>query len=396
MFRQTMGAFVLCLVTLTGVLWLTQALKELGLITSGGQTFLLFLQFTMLSLPGMMIVITPITYFIGCIYTLNRMNNDSELVIISASGASRWIIMRPFLFGAAVVTLMLYVASLYLVPLAWRDLRVLITEVRTDVLSTILNEGEFSAPETNLVFHVRQRAPDGSLKGLLVHDSRDPLTEFTYLAREARLITQDDDAVLVMQTGSVQQQRRETTSEPFGEISIVTFDRYLLDLSRFSVDRTLPSLKPRERSMTELLFPAADDPRYLTAPGKFVSELNERLAGPLYPLAYTMIALAAVGFARSNREKRIFGILIATVAVVLVRLGGFAAVNISATVPAVSALVYVFPVGGFVVALLVATGWIRNSRLALLSGRIADAGISLGMALLEEMRRWGLRRRTAP
>lgn len=383
--RQTMGAFLLCLVTLTGVLWLTQALKELDLVTSGGQTFFLFLQFTLLSLPGMMVVITPITFFIGCIYTLNRMNNDSELVIISASGASRWTIMRPFLFGGILVTLMLYVASLYLVPMAWRDLRLLITQVRTDVLSTILNEGQFSTPEDNLVFHVRERGPDDSLRGLLVQDSRDPTTEFTYLATEARLFTRDDDAVLVMNEGSVQQRKMDEGDDEFGEISIVTFDRYLLDLSQFSVDRSIPSLKPRERSMTELLFPAEDDARYLQAPGRFLSELNERLAGPLYPMTYAMIALAAVGFARSTREKRVFGILIAIGAIVLVRLGGFAAVNMSARIPQATALVFAIPIGAFFGALLVATGLYRNSlpaRMVSTAGDfLVDSVKRLGAAL---------------
>lgn len=360
--KQVIGAFILCVATLTGVLWLTQALQRIDLVASQGQALTLFLKFTLLSMPGMLIVVAPIAFFISCVYIFNRLNNDSEMVVISASGGSRWLVMRPILSGALIVTILMYAASMHFVPMAWRELRVLITEIRTDILSSIVQEGEFSSPESGLIFHVRQRLPDGTLLGLLVDDNRDPKQHFSYLAERAIVVSENQQSVMVMENGSVHQQRFEDPSKPFGEISIVTFDRYLLDLSQFSVDKSLPSFKPRERYLNELLFPKDDDPRWITAPERFRSEFNERLAGPLYPLTYAMIALAAVGFARSSRERRITGILVAISAVLAVRIGGFTAGNLSAKIPAAAVLVFGFPIGGFVLAFLAATGWFRSSK----------------------------------
>ena len=51
--KNTFNAFAACLVALTGVIWITQALRELDLLTGKGQTLMIFLTVTGLSLPAL-------------------------------------------------------------------------------------------------------------------------------------------------------------------------------------------------------------------------------------------------------------------------------------------------------------------------------------------------------
>src|SRR5258705_331486 len=52
-FRTTLASFALVLVSLTGVIWITQALRGIDLMTSQGQTIITFLGITSLErLPG--------------------------------------------------------------------------------------------------------------------------------------------------------------------------------------------------------------------------------------------------------------------------------------------------------------------------------------------------------
>ena len=59
------NAFAACLVALTGVIWITQALKEIDLLTGKGQTIMVFLTVTGLSLPALVTVISPVALFIA-------------------------------------------------------------------------------------------------------------------------------------------------------------------------------------------------------------------------------------------------------------------------------------------------------------------------------------------
>ena len=68
------------------MIWITQALRELDLLTGKGQTILIFLTVTGLSLPALITVISPVALFIATLYTLNRLNGDSELIVMSAAG----------------------------------------------------------------------------------------------------------------------------------------------------------------------------------------------------------------------------------------------------------------------------------------------------------------------
>ena len=45
-FRTIFGAFVLVLLNLTAVIWITQILKQIDIITNQGQTILVFLRIT--------------------------------------------------------------------------------------------------------------------------------------------------------------------------------------------------------------------------------------------------------------------------------------------------------------------------------------------------------------
>ncbi len=129
-FRSAAIAFVVTLCVLTAVVWVTQALREVDLLTTQGQTFLLFLYLTVLALPALVMVIGPIALFIACLYVLNKLNADSELVVINAAGASQWHVIKPFFVLAVAVSLLIASISVVLMPESARTLRNLLTQIR--------------------------------------------------------------------------------------------------------------------------------------------------------------------------------------------------------------------------------------------------------------------------
>ena len=148
--RQVTNAFLVILLTLTLVVWLATALKELNLITSQGQGIVLFFQMTMLSLPSLMALIAPNAMLMAALYTLDRMNGDSELIVMTASGATVWRIGGPLLALASIVAVAILLANLFVTPASMRALRSFITQVRADLISQVLQPGRFSSPEKGL------------------------------------------------------------------------------------------------------------------------------------------------------------------------------------------------------------------------------------------------------
>src|SRR6476620_11415100 len=347
-FRQVANAFVIILVTLTTIVWLATALRQLDLLISQGQGFTLFLKMTFLSLPSLMALIAPNAMLMASLYTLDRLNGDSELIVMTAAGAPIWRIGAPFVLLAAMVCVVILISNLYVMPASMRALRALITQVRTDVISQVLQPGRFSSTEPGVTFHIRDRSPNGDLLGLLVHDERDPKQVMSYLAERGRIISNDEGSYLVMFDGYVQRFNEEDVSKA---VRIIAFDQNMLDLSELAPkDDDDKELRPRERYIGELINPDPKDKTAIAAPGKMRSELHERLSTPLYPLAFVFIAIALLGHARTTRESRWGQILLAFGIAVGLRVAGITAGNLVALNPWATPLVYIIPVGAILFA----------------------------------------------
>ena len=351
-FRQVANAFVIILVTLTTIVWLATALKQLDLIVSQGQGFVLFLKMTVLSLPSLMALIAPNAMLMASLYTLDRMNGDSELIVMTAAGAPVWRIGAPFVVLAAMVCVVILICNLWVMPASMRALRALITQVRTDVISQVLQPGRFSSTEPGLTFHIRDRSPTGDLLGLLVHDERDDKLVMSYLAERGRIISNDDGAYLVMFDGHV---HRYEVRDPSKGVQIVAFDQYVLNISDLNPkDTGSKELRPRERYLGELLSP---DPKLLKnkgAAGQLRTELHDRFSTPFYPLLFAFLAVAVLGHARTTRESRWAQILVAAGIAVGLRVSGLTASNLVTLSAGATPLVYVIPIGAIIVAALVA------------------------------------------
>jgi lipopolysaccharide export system permease protein len=348
LFRQAANALLVILLTLTLVVWLATTLKELNLITSQGQGILLFLQMTLLSLPSLMALIAPNAMLMATLYTLDRMNGDSELIVMTASGAPIWRISAPIVALAAIVSLGVLIANLYVTPASMRELRSFITHVRADLISQVLQPGRFSSPEGGLTFHIRGRSPTGDLLGLLVHDERDGKQVMSYLAERGRIIDNDEGSYLVMLEGYVQRYNNEGDEK---EVQIVAFDQNMLDLTEFSPkDSVGKGMRPREAYMSDLFRPDMTKPEIRRNYPQLRAELHDRLATPLYPLVFALVAIAFLGHARTTRQNRWGQILAACGIAVGLRVAGITLGNMVALSPWAILLVYGLPLGAIIVA----------------------------------------------
>ena len=121
LFGQAAAALVLILLSLTGVVWIATALKQLNVVTGEGQQALQFIKMTLLAIPNLMAIIAPVALLIAALHTLNKLNGDSELIVMTAAGATIWSFARPLLTIAGGLAIVLLVAN----HTSWLDIVVL-------------------------------------------------------------------------------------------------------------------------------------------------------------------------------------------------------------------------------------------------------------------------------
>lgn len=333
-FRTTLGSFALVLVSLTGVIWITQALRGIDLMTSQGQTIITFLGITSLVIPALVLIIAPIALMIAISHTLNKLATDSEIIVMNAAGFSPFRLFRPFLFATCVVALMVTFIAAYLAPDGMRRIKQWDAEITADVLTNILQPGRFAQLDQNLTIRIRDRLPGGVLGGIFVDDRRDPKERVTIIADHGTVLKNGNGSYLVLEDGNLE--RFEAGKR---DPTLVAFLRYAFDMSKFSNQRDV-TLGIRERYLWELLSPDPDDPIYQQLSGQFRAELHDRFMSPIYPFAFAALTFAFLGPPRTTRQSRNFAIGGSIFAVFGLRMAGFACSVVTVKTPAAALLQY--------------------------------------------------------
>jgi lipopolysaccharide export system permease protein len=381
-FRTTLASFALVLVSLTGVIWITQALRGIDLMTSQGQTIITFLGITSLVIPALVLIIAPIALMIAISHTLNKLATDSEIIVMNAAGLSPFRLFRPFLYATCVVALMVAFIAAYLAPDGMRRIKQWDAEITADVLTNILQPGRFAQLDTNLTIRIRERLPGGVLGGIFVDDRRDPNERVTIIADHGTVMKNGSGSYLILYDGNLE--RFEAGKR---DPALVAFGRYAFDMSKFSNQGRDVALGIRERYLWELLWPEADDPIYQQLSGQFRAELHDRFMSPVYPFAFAALTFAFLGTPRTTRQSRNFSIGGSILAVFGLRMAGFACSVVTVKTPAAALLQYSMLVAAITIGLWMILGGVvveppaalieainrSNARIARLLGRPVTA-----------------------
>ena len=220
-------------------------------------------------------------------------------MVINAAGTPQSAVLKPVLLVGLIGAIVMSSMTLYFAPLSLRIWRTLITDVRGNIITTILHEGEFMSLAPGLTFHLRRRSPDGTMEGIFMSDSRDPETTVTYLAERGAVL----DNPLGVFHGD--EQRHDSKDQQKDQSnSIIEFTSYAYDLSSFAAQSSAPPFRPQERPTAYLIHPNPNDRLYQQFPGKFRSELHYRLTAPFNAILFAILPLVFLGQAETTRQQR--------------------------------------------------------------------------------------------
>ncbi len=301
--RQTLATMVFVAVCFTAAVWLLQSLRLIDLIVNRGLSAGLFAYLAILILPRFVDVVLPIAVFIAVLFTYNRLLTESELVVMRAAGMSQTDLARPALITGAVGMAMLLSMSVYFLPAANRAFKDLQFEIRNRFASVLLQDGIFNTLSESLTIYVRSRDANGELVGLLVHDTRDPSKPVTIIAERGAFVDTDGGPRVLMVNGGRQQLDGAT-----GKLSVLSFEKYTLDLASFRDAPGARDRQPDERYLHELLWPGEGQ---RADQASLLIEANLRLVNPLTALAFAAIPVACLLTGEFNRRGQTRRVMLA-------------------------------------------------------------------------------------
>jgi len=342
-FRQALGPLLAILGALAAIAILTQGLNQLDIIITNRRAGFAFAWVTILALPQLISLILPMAVFIAVVYALNRMQSESEVAVLYGAGVSRQRIAGPIMQLATLAALAHLAINVVIQPAAFEERREVFYALRTDIASSLIEEGSFTFPTEDLTLYARERGGGGELRDLLINDAR-PDYPITYTARAGAIVTIDGRPSIVMRDGQVQRQTED------GAVDVLDFDRYVLQLGEDFQEPELFFLKASDRTLYQLFFPDLTTHYDQRNVEQFLAEAHARLSAPLLNLALAMVALAGVLVGEFSRRGYGRRIIIASVVALLVRLAALAVQAAAAEDPELNPLQYALPVMIIVIA----------------------------------------------
>lgn len=359
--RRTAKMVLVALLPVLAIIWTTQVLGRVNLVTDSGQSIGSFMILASCIVPMVLPLVLPFATVIGVSQTLTTMNTDSELTIIEASGARRSVIVRPIVYLALAASLLSFTVDNVVEPKVRITFRQLIASAYADLLSSVIEEKTFRQIEKGLYIQISRRLAGRTLEGLFISDTRNPAFQLIYYARQGAV--DQKGTALIMRDGEV---HRKT---PAGDVSVVRFDSYTFDLSDFSETRGQATLQATDRDLPFLLNPDPDDPKVNSSPGDFRAELHRRLTEWSFPLVYALIALMIAGNARAQREARVHPMISALGFAFVLRWASFSLGNLVESDARFIPLMYAVPLMAAATAIWLL---IRGRRLRVTDNLIDD------------------------
>ena len=339
--KEITSSFLFLSILLTGIIWLGQGLRHIDLLTTNNVSIETYISYVVLLLPKIILLTFPICIFLAVLFSLNRLRNDSELIILGTSGKSeKNILIKPIILFSSLMLLVVFFFSLFLIPSSLKELRYKIIEIRSSGIHiSLLKEKKFVSPTNNLTVFLQEKK-DNEIFGLLIHDQSNTSKPQTYIAEKGKFISSDNVSYLKLFNGFIQ-----IYDSSVNRVSEIAFDTYNLDLTPFSKKES-SHIYPDELSTSDIRNKLKNlSPNNFSKDEKEqFAELHKRYVNPIYIIFYALLPLLMINFSKRPDDSWRFPIITVSAIAFAIQIFQITFLNLLIENSQLVTLYYIFPI----------------------------------------------------
>ncbi len=338
--KEISSSFLFLSILLSGILWLGQGLRHIDLLTTNNVSIETYTTYIVLLLPKIILLTFPICIFLAILFNLNRLRNDSELIILATSGKSeKNILFKPIILFSTLIYTIVLLFSLFVTPNSLKEIRYKIIEIRSaGVHISLLKEKKFISPSSSLTIFIQEKNGN-DISGLLIHDQSTESIPQTYIAEKGKFMSLNNNKFIRLFNGTIQ-----TYNNDDSRISEVAFDTYDLSLLPYS-EKENTHIYSDELSTSEILRNLSDKDSnlYSNYEKEQFAELHSRIVNPFYIFFYSLLPLVMIGFSKRPDDSWIYPIMAVSVIAFTVQILQITLSNLLIENMGLVILNYIFP-----------------------------------------------------
>ena len=226
--------FLLILFTISIIIWVLQAVNYLDFVTEDGHGFLVYFNYTLLSLPKIIGRIFPFAIFLSFTYILLKYENKNELVIFWNFGVKKIEFINFFIKLSFLFVLISLLINAFISPYAQDKARSFIRSSDLDFFESILKPKKFIDTIGGLTIYFNEIGENGELKNIYLNNNLETVEKSSQItiAKTGKVESDGNKKILVLKEG-------RTINEIGENVSEFKFTKSDFNISKFSTKSTV-------------------------------------------------------------------------------------------------------------------------------------------------------------
>ena len=310
-FSELSKHFLIVLFALSVIVWAVQSVNFLDLIVEDGHSVALYLKYSMLNVVKILTKFIPLSFLISLIVTIEKFDNDNELMALWTAGLSKVKIVNFFFKVSLLVTVLQLFLACLVNPTILNHSRGLVKSSDINFVTSTIKTNQFNDTVEGLTIFAEEKTDDGFFKNIFIRDESKILksldsdqntSNLTIFAKKAKLFDDNGANALVLHEGTIHSEKKE------GKIKVVDFKKTRLNLSGMKTKSiTQPKVQEtKSQILIKCFLRNNNEKKLLNCPDQekieVLSEINRRFGMPLY---VPFVALLC-SFILINREESKF------------------------------------------------------------------------------------------
>ena len=316
--------FIISLVAASIIIWVFQAVNYLDIIIEDGRDYIVYFNYTLLSLPKIISKILPFAFFFSFSYVIAKYEMNNELIIFWNFGVSKISFVNLFLSFSVLLLFIQIILAAFIVPNSQTLARSIVRTADYNFVDHFIKIKKFNAAVNNLTIYTESKDRDGIYNNIYIKKNTND-KNFQIIYAKKGIIKNENNTILELFDG-------ENTTVINGKTTSFSFSKFEFNLSSFSTNIILVK-KTQEHKTAELI----ECLKSLTGNKKnineikqrvrncelknldnIISEIYKRLIIPLYLPSLMLIALLLIVHSKekinySNHRFKIFLIGLLTI-----------------------------------------------------------------------------------
>ena len=297
--------FLTIFLTFTAIAWTVRAVNFLDLIIEDGFNPYVYFKYSILNLSAILTRFTPLSFLIGLLLTVIKLEKQQEFLILWTSGLNKIKIANTFILISLLITMIQILMTFYLNPFLLSKSRILLKTQEDKEISSVLRSNNFNDSFKGITFFIEKKNENNELINIFVQDDNGALN----LALDE--VKSSKNTIIIAKKGIIKNNKlllfegNIQTKNIDNELKNFFFEKTELNITNFT-SRTITEIKVQETNSLQLincifdiqktnLQNCSEDKK------EAIEHISRRVIKPLY---ITLIALLSSFLLIYKKEKK--------------------------------------------------------------------------------------------